>query len=115
MAVTLVFGAPTNALIGVVQSQSDNDSVEIVYAKDENGKVIESKAVSKTEEKQVEALIDSSIVTPPAAGTTLVFGEGASAWTGLVKSVNKTRPAGDFNKMSLTVEKKDNSNLVPYA
>lgn len=101
-------------VIGIVQSENDNNSAELVEIKNESGQVELQKAVSKTNEKTFEAIFLVG-VTPPAAGTVLTIGTGETAWTGLVTASNKIRGNSDYTKVSITAQKKDAAVLVPYA
>ncbi len=101
-------------VIGIVQSENNNNSAEVVEIKNEAGQVELQKAVSKTNEKTFEAIFLVN-VTPPAAGTILTIGTGETAWTGIVTASNITRANAEYTKVSITAQKKDSANLVAYA
>ena len=104
------FGVGENRTIGIVQSETENNSAEVAEARDENGKVFIQKAYSKSCEKSFEALFLAG-TTAPAAGTVITVGE----WTGIVTSANITRSNTDFTKISITASHKDTATLVAYA
>lgn len=106
---TLVFGVGAQATIGIVQSMSRNKSAEVAEARDENGKVIAQKAYSKTEEVSIEALIQTG-VTPPDAGTIITI----DTVEYLVTASNITASNTEFNKVSITANKKDSAVLTAY-
>ncbi len=112
----LKFGTDENATIGIIQSESRNESVEVSEARDASGKIIEQRGYSKTEERQFEALLDAS-VTLPAIGTEITItdgSEGAVEWKAIITSLQKTFSNSDYAKISLTAQKKDNASVVAY-
>ena len=108
--VTIEFGVGTNRTLGVIQSETENNSADVAEARDESGRVIVQKAYSKSTERSFEALFIAGTAAP-AAGTVITVGE----WTGLVTSANITRSNTDFVKMSITATHKDNATLVAYS
>lgn len=113
---TIVFGVTPMENIGVIQSHNTSESLEVAEAKGPDGKVIEQKGYSKTEEHQIEALFAAG-TNPPAIGTvvTVAATESEAGWSGIVKSRAVNRSNSDYVKISMTVERKDQANLVAYA
>lgn len=112
--ITLIFGTEANATVGVIQSESRNESVEVAEARGVDGKIIEQKAYSKTEERQFEALIDSAAALP-AIGSELSVGSGEGVWKGVITSIQKTYSNNDYAKVSVTAQKKDAAKVNVYA
>lgn len=110
---SVTFGVGVNRTLGVIQSESDNTSTETAEARDENGKVIVTKAYSNSRERTFEALMLNG-APPPEAGTVVTIGTGESSWQGIVTSSNKTYSNTDFAKVSITASRKDFSVLVAY-
>ena len=122
--VTLLWGAPDlRDAIGVVQSCGVNTSQENAEARDEQGKVIELRSYSQSDELSIEALITSG-KTPPKAGekVTISAEKGnlagdylctSSAGDYLCTSSNVTQSNTDYQKVSITLQKKDSAAIVP--
>lgn len=113
--VTLLWGAPDlRDAIGVVQSCGVNTSQENAEARDEQGKVIELRSYSQSDELSIEALITSG-KTPPKAGekVTISAGKGNLAGDYLCTSSNVTQSNTDYQKVSITLQKKDSAAIVP--
>ena len=113
--VTLLWGAPDlRDAIGVVQSCGVNTSQENAEARDEQGKVIELRSYSQSDELSIEALITSG-KTPPKAGekVTISAGKGDLAGDYLCTSSNVTQSNTDYQKVSITLQKKDSAAIVP--
>ena len=108
------FGVGVNRTIGVVQSETNNNSAETAEARDENGKVFVQKAYSKSSERTFEAIFLAG-TTPPTAGSVITIGSGNDAWTGIVTAANITRANTDFTKISTTASHKDAAVLVAYS
>ena len=114
-AVTLLWGAPDlRDAIGVVQSCGVNTSQENAEARDEQGKVIELRSYSQSDELSIEALITSG-KTPPKAGekVTISAEKGNLAGDYLCTSSNVTQSNTDYQKVSITLQKKDSAAIVP--
>ena len=113
--VTLLWGAPDlRDAIGVVQSCGVNTSQENAEARDEQGKVIELRSYSQSDELSIEALITSGN-TPPKAGekVTISAEKGNLAGDYLCTSSNVTQSNTDYQKVSITLQKKDSAAIVP--
>lgn len=113
--VTLLWGAPDlRDAIGVVQSCGVNTSQENAEARDEQGKVIELRSYSQSDELSIEALITSG-KTPPKAGekVTISAEKGDLAGDYLCTSSNVTQSNTDYQKVSITLQKKDSAAIVP--
>ena len=113
--VTLLWGAPDlRDAIGVVQSCGVNTSQENAEARDEQGKVIELRSYSQSDELSIEALITSG-KTPPKAGekVTISAEKGNLAGDYLCTSSNVTHSNTDYQKVSITLQKKDSAAIVP--
>lgn len=113
--VTLLWGAPDlRDAIGVVQSCGVNTSQENAEARDEQGKVIELRSYSQSDELSIEALITSG-KTPPKAGekVTIRAEKGNLAGDYLCTSSNVTQSNTDYQKVSITLQKKDSAAIVP--
>ena len=113
--VTLLWGAPDlRDAIGVVQSCGVNTSQENAEARDEQGKVIELRSFSQSDELSIEALITSG-KTPPKAGekVTISAEKGNLAGDYLCTSSNVTQSNTDYQKVSITLQKKDSAAIVP--
>ena len=113
--VTLLWGAPDlRDAIGVVQSCGVNTSQENAEARDEQGKVIELRSYSQSDELSIEALITSG-KTPPKAGekVTITAEKGNLAGDYLCTSSNVTQSNTDYQKVSITLQKKDSAAIVP--
>ena len=113
--VTLLWGAPDlRDAIGVVQSCGVNTSQENAEARDEQGKVIELRSYSQSDELSIEALITSG-KTPPKAGEkfTISAEKGNLAGDYLCTSSNVTQSNTDYQKVSITLQKKDSAAIVP--
>lgn len=113
--VTLLWGAPDlRDAIGVVQSCGVNTSQENAEARDEQGKVIELRSYSQSDELSIEALITSG-KTPPKAGekVTISAENGDLAGDYLCTSSNVTQSNTDYQKVSITLQKKDSAAIVP--
>ena len=100
--------------IGVVQSCGVNTSQENAEARDEQGKVIELRSYSQSDELSIEALITSG-KTPPKAGekVTISAEKGNLAGDYLCTSSNVTQSNTDYQKVSITLQKKDSAAIVP--
>ena len=113
--VTLLWGAPDlRDAIGVVQSCGVNTSQENAEARDEQGKVIELRSYSQSDELSIEALITSG-KTPPKAGekVTISAEKGNLAGDYLCTSSKVTQSNTDYQKVSITLQKKDSAAIVP--
>lgn len=113
--VTLLWGAPDlRDAIGVVQNCGVNTSQENAEARDEQGKVIELRSYSQSDELSIEALITSG-KTPPKAGekVTISAEKGNLAGDYLCTSSNVTQSNTDYQKVSITLQKKDSAAIVP--
>ena len=110
---SVIFGVGVNRTLGIIQSESDNDSTEVSEVRGEDGKVLLMKAYSQSRERTFEALILNG-AEPPAAGTVVTIGSGESSWQGLVTSCNKTYSNTEHAKVSITASKKDAAVLVAY-
>ena len=113
--VTLLWGAPDlRDAIGVVQSCGVNTSQENAEARDEQGKVIELRSYSQSDERSIEALITSG-KKPPKAGekVTISAEKGNLAGDYLCTSSNVTQSNTDYQKVSITLQKKDSAAIVP--
>ena len=113
--VTLLWGAPDlRDAIGVVQSCGVNTSQENAEARDEQGKVIELRSYSQSDELSIEALITSG-KTPPKAGekVTISAEKGNLAGDYLCTSSNVTQSNTDYQKVSITLTKADSAAIVP--
>ena len=114
-AITLLWGAPDmRDAIGIVQSCGVNTSQENAEAKDEQGKTIEMRSFSQTTELSVEALVTSG-KTPPKAGekVTVSAANGELAGDYLCTSSNVTQSNTDYQKVSVTLQRKDSAAIVP--
>ena len=114
-AITLLWGAPDmRDAIGIVQSCGVNTSQENAEAKDEQGKTIEMRSFSQTTELSVEALVASG-KTPPKAGEKVTVGaaNGELAGDYLCTSSNVTQSNTDYQKVSVTLQRKDSAAIVP--
>lgn len=114
-AITLLWGAPDmRDAIGIVQSCGVNTSQENAEAKDEQGKTIEMRSFSQTTELSVEALVTSG-KTPPKAGEKVTVGaaKGELAGDYLCTSSNVTQSNTDYQKVSVTLQRKDSAAIVP--
>ena len=114
-AAALLWGAPDlRDAIGVVQSCGVNTSQENAEARDEQGKVIELRSYSQSDELSIEALITSG-KTPPKAGekVTISAEKGDLAGDYLCTSSNVTQSNTDYQKVSITLQKKDSAAIVP--
>lgn len=109
---TVEFGTDENRTLGIIQSESDNNSAEVAEIRDETGKIVLQKAYSKSNEKTFEAIFLVG-TTPPAAGTVLTIGEGI--WNGIVTASNISKSNTEFTKVSITAQKKDDATAVAYA
>lgn len=107
----LYFGVEKIAALGILQSASENQSAEVAEARGEDGKVIEQRAYSKSEERQYEALVKKGDVQPKI-GTVMT---AADDWTGIITSLNRTKSNTEYHKYSITAQKKDAAALIPYA
>lgn len=113
--VTLLWGAPDlRDAIGVVQSCGVNTSQENAEARDEQGKVIELRSYSQSDELSIEALITSG-KTPPKAGEKVTISAEKDNLAGdyLCTSSNVTQSNTDYQKVSITLQKKDSAAIVP--
>ena len=110
---TPVLGLTTSGTWGIFQSVSHNDSAEVAEARGADGKVIEQKAYSVTNEKQFEALIDSAETATaiPVIGETLTVGD----FTGIITSVSLTESNTEYQKLSVTAQQKDSASVVAIA
>lgn len=114
-AITLLWGAPDmRDAIGIVQSCGVNTSQENAEAKDEQGKTIEMRSFSQTTELSVEALVTSG-KTPPKAGEKVTVGAANRELAGdyLCTSSNVTQSNTDYQKVSVTLQRKDSAAIVP--
>jgi hypothetical protein len=107
---TPVLGLTTSGTWGIFQSVNHNDSAEVAEARGADGKVIEQKAYSVTNEKQFEALIDSEVATLPGIGEALTVG----TWEGIITSVSLTESNTEYQKLSVTAQKKDSATIVGF-
>ncbi len=109
------FGVPEMPSIGIIQSDNVSESAEIAEARGPDGKVIEQRAYSKTEEHQIEALFQEG-TEPPKIGQVVDVAatETEPGWRGIVKSRSKNKTNTDYVKLSLTIERKDQAELVAY-
>ncbi len=105
----LYFGTDKLEEIGVVQSITDNESVEVAEARDEDGKVMERRAFSLTNEVSIEALVKKDKPVPKAGQTVTVEGKPY-----LITAVNKIKNNMDYRKVSYTASRKDNEEIVTY-
>jgi tRNA A58 N-methylase Trm61 len=106
---TLKFGTSEDTTYGVVQNKGNNNSVEVAEARDHLGRVIAQQAYSKSREKQIEVLFDTSATYPEPGTAVTVDGESF-----LVLSCNETEANTEFKKATLTLSKKDAAALVEY-
>lgn len=106
----LYFGLDPVPALGILQSASENKSAEVAEARGEDGKIIEMKAYSVTEERQYEAMVKKG-AAQPTVGTVITDG----AWKGLLTSVQRTRSNSEYDKYSITAQCKDAAKLIPYA
>ena len=114
-AITLLWGAPDmRDAIGIVQGCGVNTSQENAEAKDEQGKTIEMRSFSRTTELSVEALVTSD-KTPPKAGEKVTVSEANGELAGdyLCTSSNVMRSNSDYQKVSVTLQRKDSAAIVP--
>lgn len=114
-AVTLVWGAPDmRDAIGIVQSCGVNSSQENAEARNESGQVMELRSYSQTAELSIEALVTKGKV-PPKAGEKVTIPDGDLAGDYLCTSSNITKANTDYQKVSVTLQKKDSASIVPYS
>ena len=104
-----VYGITSIGLVGVLQTVTKSQSVEIAEALGADGKVTDQKAYSKTNTVKAEYLFDGA--EPPEAGTTISFG----GKTYLIKSVEKSESNKEYQKGSMELELKDNATISAYA
>jgi len=105
----LSFGVTSTGGYGVLQSLSESSTAEIAEARDENGKVTDQKAYSKTNEATAEGIFDGDSVAD--AGASLTVG----SLTGLITSVSKTESNTDYKRVSVTIQKKDAATQSAYS
>lgn len=108
--VSVVSGAtPTIADI-IAESVTSAESVETATARNEQGKVINHQAYSKTKTLTINGLLNVSAPTV-TAGSVIVISGG----TFLVTNAEKVESNTDFVKYNLTVTSMDNCIPVAYS
>ncbi len=105
----LSFGVTSTGGYGVLQSVNTTSSAEIADARNAVGKVTDQHAYSKTNEVSAEALFTGE--TLAEAGAELTVGGLA----GLITNISKSESNTDFQRVSVTVQKKDAATLSAYS
>ncbi len=97
---------------GLFQSATYSSSVETIHAKDENGHVVGSQAVSLTQTDEYEFVVKSS-------GTSIQAGQLAASQNGsnqgIIVDESITETNRDFTAGKFKVEHKDNASCQAYA
>lgn len=106
---SLSFGVTSTGGYGVLQSATKTSTAEIADARNAEGKVTDQKAYSKTNEVSAEALFNGE--TLAEAGAELTVGGLA----GLITNISKSESNTDFQRVSVTVQKKDAATLSAYS
>lgn len=106
---SLSFGVTSTGGYGVLQSVNTTSSAEIAEARNAVGKVTDQHAYSKTNEVSAEALFNGE--TLAEAGAELTVGGLA----GLITNISKSESNTDFQRVSVTVQKKDAATLSAYS
>ena len=106
------FGVLTTAddvvTAAMLQTSETTATAEIAEARDNNGKVTDQKAYSKTQEVRMDYLIDSGDTDLPAAGAEVE----TSALTGLATNVSRSETNTGYATGSFTVQLKDAADQV---
>ena len=89
----------------VVQNYTENESVTIAEAKNEQGAVTDLHAYSKEKTIQVDGYVDGSVGI--TAGNTITVGGN----TYLVESVSTTENNESYKKVSLSAKTADNAQI----
>ncbi len=105
----LTFGVTSTGGYGVLQSVNKTSTAEIAEARDQVGKVTNQKAYSKTNEATAEGVFDGDTLAD--AGAELTVGDVI----GLITNVSKSESNTDFQRVSVTVQKKDAATLSAYS
>jgi len=105
----LSFGVTSTGGYGVLQSVNTTSSAEISDARNEVGKVTDQHAYSKTNEVSAEALFNGEALAE--AGAELTVGGLA----GLITNISKSESNTDFQRVSVTIQKKDAATLSAYS
>ena len=94
----------------VINSMTTSESTEIAEGRNEQGKVTDRKAYSKTTTYKGDGLLDTNDVPASAvsAGATIVIAGN----TCLIESCDVTETNNDFAKVSFTATHKDNETVV---
>lgn len=96
----------------VVNSFEKSESVEKATARNEQGKVTDTKAYSKTTSISIRGKLDVSLATfPVTAGNTIVI----SGSTYMIDSVTATENNTDFADVAITASKQDSTTLTVYS
>lgn len=106
------FGVTGGGAYGVLQSVSESSTAEKAEARDKDGKVTDEIAYSRTSQATAEFVCDTATAENPfAAGTSITIG----TLTALITSVNVDQSNTDFERGSVTIEKKDAATQVAYS
>ena len=107
MAVT--FGVTSTGGYGVLNTLSETQTAEIAECRNALGKVTDQKAYSKTLEATSEGVFNGDSLA--GAGTSLKIG----SVTGLITSQQKSESNTDYQRISVTVQKKDAASQAAYS
>ena len=106
------FGVTSTGGYGILQSLSESSAAEKAEVRGADGKVTDEIAYSRTDQATAEFVCDSGTAENAfAAGTSLTIG----ALTALIASVNVDESNTDFQRGSVTIEKKDAATQVAYS
>ena len=105
----LSFGVTSSGGYGVLNSLTETYTSEIAEARNKLGKVTDQQAYSVTSEATAEGLFNGDSLA--SAGTSLTIG----SVTGLITNLSKTQTNTDYQKVSVTVSKKDAATQTGYS
>lgn len=103
------FGVTSTGGVGILQSVNKTSTSEFAEVRDEDGKVINTKSYSKSDEVTAEGVFDGDSI--PTVGSELTIG----GITGLVTSVSEIESNTDFKRVSVTIKLSDASDLEEYS
>lgn len=104
----LSFGVTSTGGYGVLQSVSQNETVEIAEARGADGKITDQIAYSKTYEATAEGIFNGDTLS--GAGAVITVG----SLTGLVTSQSVSETNTGYKTVSVTIQKKDSATQAEY-
>lgn len=108
---SLVFGCDVTSSTlswGVFQNHSKSEKVDVLEPRNEEGKIVEHHAYSKTTEHKLDFLINGVV---PSAGTSLAI----AGDTVIVTDTEAVRANTEKGKGTLTGHKSDSATITAYA